>query len=162
MMAFSVDIGYAIAARAELVNTADAAALAGVQQLYSPYTQWQSASAANKSTIVTNATTLAKATVTAVANANYVGGSNVQIVAGDIDVGYTNATGKYYSGNQGQIPSTAFPNTVTVTARRDNTNVANGSNGELGLFFGPVVGKNASSPESVGEFWLGEVTEAVI
>jgi hypothetical protein len=138
MMAFSVDIGYAIAARAELVNTADAAALAGVQQLYSPYTQWQTASSGNKSTIVTNAITLAKATVTAVANANYVGGSSVQLLAGDIDVGYTDATGKYYSGNQGQIPSTAFPNTVTVTARRDSS-----SNGELSLYFGPVLGKNS-------------------
>jgi Flp pilus assembly protein TadG len=147
MVAFSVDLGYAIAARAELVNTADAAALAGVQQLYTPYTQWQSASSSNKSTILTNAVTLAKATVTAVANANYVGGKSVQLLTGDIDVGYTDATGKYYSGNQGQIPSTAFPNTVIVTTRRDNTNVSGGSdgssNGELGLFFGPVLGKSS-------------------
>jgi Flp pilus assembly protein TadG len=142
MMAFSIDIGYGVEVRAELVNATDAAALAGVQQLYAPYKQWQSASTSNKSTILSNAITLAKATVTAVANANAAGGSNLQLVAGDIDVGYTDATGNYYSGNQGQIPSSAFPNTVTVTARRDNTSLPN-SNGELPLFFGPVVGKNS-------------------
>jgi hypothetical protein len=164
MMAFAIDIGYAVEVRSELVNATDAAALAGVQQLYGPYQQWLAAtgaansnvisnilstvtstltsSSATPSSIVTNAITLAKATATAVANSNRAGGSSVQLVSADVDVGYTDATGKYYSGSQGTIPSTAFPNTVIVTARRDNTNLPS-SNGEVKLFFGPILGKNS-------------------
>lgn len=142
MMAFSIDIGYAVEVRAALVNATDAASLAGVQQLYGPYQQWAAASANAKGSIVSNAITLAKATATAVAKANKAGGSAVQLVAGDVDVGYTDAKGNYYSGNQGTIPSTAFPNTVMVTARRDNSSLPN-SNGELSLFFGPIMGKSS-------------------
>jgi Flp pilus assembly protein TadG len=162
MMAFSIDIGYAIEVRAELVNAADAASLAGVQQLYKPYRQWLAAagSGSSPSGIVSNAITLAKATATAVANGNKAGGLFVQLVPGDVDVGYTDATGKYYSGNQGKMPSTAFPNTVIVTARRDNTSLPN-SNGELSLFFGPVLGKKsialATSATSVA--YLGMITD---
>jgi hypothetical protein len=142
MMAFSIDIGYAVEVRAELVNATDAAALGGVQQLYGPYRQWLVATGSSKTSIYNNAITSAKATATAVANSNRAAGAYVQLVTADVDVGYTNASGKYYSGNQGQIPSGAFPNTVVVTARRDNTSLPN-SNGELPLFFGPVLGKNS-------------------
>jgi Flp pilus assembly protein TadG len=142
MMAFSIDIGYAVAVRAELVNAADAAALAGVEQLYTPYKQWQPATGSAKTTIYTNAIALAKSTATAVANVNRAGTTLLQIVSSDVDVGYTDATGTYYSGNQGLIPANTFPNTVVVTARRDNTNLPN-SNGEVPLFFGPVVGKSS-------------------
>jgi hypothetical protein len=85
---------------------------------------------------------------------------NVQLVPGDVDVGYTDATGKYYSGNQGEMPATAFPNTVKVTARRDNTSLPD-SNSELSLFFGPVLGKKsialAASATSVA--YLGMITD---
>jgi Flp pilus assembly protein TadG len=140
MMAFSIDIGYEVEVRAELVNATDAAALAGVQQLYTPYKQWLTATGSTQTIIFNNAITSAKATATAVANSNRAGGTSVQLVAADVDIGYTDASGNYYSGNQGNIPGTAFPNTVKVTARRDNTNLPN-SNGELPLFFGPVLGK---------------------
>jgi Flp pilus assembly protein TadG len=158
MMAFSVDLGYVIEVRAELVNATDAAALAGVQQLYAPYQQWLAAAStgnlvanltglqgsfgSSQSAILSNAIALAKATATAVANSNRAGGASVQLVAADVDVGYTDASGKYYSGNQGKIPSANFPNTVIVSARRDNTNLPN-SNGELSLFFGSVLGKKS-------------------
>ncbi len=143
MMAFSIDIGYAVAVRAELVNAADAAALAGVEQLYAPYQQWAIAStSSNKSTISSNAITLAKATVSSIASANKAGETNLNVVATDIDVGYTAANGTYYSGNSGSIPSTSFPNTVKVTLRRDNTSLPN-SNGQLPLFFGPALGKSS-------------------
>ncbi len=162
MMAFSIDLGYVIEVRAELVNATDAAALAGVQQLYQPYQQWLAArsgtgvvanlvgtvtqtsgvSAPTQSSISSSAISLAKATAIAVAQSNRAGGISVQLVSADVDVGYTDSTGKYYSGNQGKIPSTAFPNTVIVTARRDNTSLPN-SNGELPLFFGPVLGKQS-------------------
>ncbi len=166
MMAFSIDIGYVVAVRAELVNAADAAALAGVEQLYSPYQQWVTASSSSslisinvgsikgtissigaststsKDTISANAIALAKATVISMANANTAGGTSLKVATADVDVGYTSANGTYYSGNSGSIPSTAFPNTVKVTLRRDNTSMPN-SNGEVSLFFGPAVGKSS-------------------
>jgi Flp pilus assembly protein TadG len=146
MMAFSIDIGYAVMARSELVNAADAAALAGVQQLYPAYQQWQLASTnSSKSNIQSNAVTLATATAVSVANSNMVARASVQIVSGDVDVGYTDANGNYYSGNM--IPSNSFPNTVKITARRDNTNLPN-SNGEVPLFFGPILGKKSVALES--------------
>ena len=114
MMSFSIDIGYAVEVKAELVNATDAAALAGAQQLQASYQQWQAASTSNKSTVLTNAIALAKATATAVANSNKAGGTSVQLVAAEVEVGYTNAIGTY----QVTIPSGVFPNTVTVTARR--------------------------------------------
>jgi Flp pilus assembly protein TadG len=87
MMAFSIDIGYTVEVRAELVNGTDAAALAGVQQLYGPYKQWL---ASNKSsTIRSNAVTSAKATAAAVANSNRVAGAYLRLVPGDVDVGYS-------------------------------------------------------------------------
>src|SRR5581483_12355451 len=79
MMAFSIDLGYAVAVRAELVNAADAAALAGVQQLYAPYKQWAPATGSAKTSIYNNAITSAKATVTAIANANRAGGTSLQL-----------------------------------------------------------------------------------
>ncbi len=142
MMAFSIDIGYAVEVRAELVNATDAAALAGVQQLYSPYRQWLLATGSTKTTLYNNAITSAKATATAVANSNKAGGATVQLVTGDVDVGYTDGSGRYYSGNSGNIPANTFPNTVMVTSRRDNTSLPS-SNGEVSLFFGPVFGKNS-------------------
>jgi Flp pilus assembly protein TadG len=142
MVAFSVDIGWGVEARAELVNVTDAAALAGAQQLYANYSQWQTASSSNQSTVLANATVLARATATAVANSNSVGGVSLQLVSTDIDVGYTDSNGTYYSGNQNRIPSGSFPNTVKVIGRRDNTSLPN-SNGELPLFFGKVLGKGS-------------------
>jgi Flp pilus assembly protein TadG len=144
MMAFSIDIGYEVEVRAELVNTSDAAVLAGVQQLYGPYQQWQTATGSSKTTIYNNAITDAKATAVAVANLNRAGSVYVQLVPADVDVGYTDANGTYYSGNASKIPANTFPNTVKVTARRDNTSLPQ-SNGELPLFFGSAVGK-ASFP----------------
>jgi Flp pilus assembly protein TadG len=144
MMAFSIDIGYAVEVRAELYNATDAASLAGVQQLYTPYRQWLMASGSARTALFNNAITNAKATVTAVANSNKAGGASVQLLAADVDVGYTAANGTYYSGNQNAIPNNSFPNTVVVTGRRDNTNLPN-SNGEVSLFFGPVLGKSSQA-----------------
>jgi Flp pilus assembly protein TadG len=159
MMAFSIDIGYLVEARSELVNATDAAALAGSQQFYGPYQQWQMATSANKSTIYSNAITLAKATAIAVANSNSVAKASVQMVSSDVDVGYTDANGKYYSGNAGAIPANTFPNTVKVKARRDNTSLPQ-SNGEVGLFFGPVLGKNSFplTASSTGVAYGGTIT----
>jgi Flp pilus assembly protein TadG len=137
MMAFSVDTGYMVEVRAELQRTADAAALGGIQQLYASYRSWQTASSASQSTIATTAISNAKATASAVAQNNQAGNVAIELVASDMDVGYTDGNGNYYSG--GAIPTGQYPNTVKVTARRDNTTLPN-SNGELPLFFGPVLG----------------------
>jgi Flp pilus assembly protein TadG len=140
MMAFSIDIGWAVQVRAELANATDSATLAGVEQLYGAYQNWKYAgSAANKQTIYNNAISCTKATVAAVAGSTKAGNVSVQLASSDIDVGYTNANGTFYSGNANQIPAGKFPNTVVVTGRRDNTNLPS-TNGELPLFFGPVLG----------------------
>jgi Flp pilus assembly protein TadG len=159
MMAFSIDIGYAVAVQAELVNAADAASLAGVQQLYSGYQQWQSATGSAQTTIYNNAISSAKATAIAVANANKAGGATCQIVSSDVDVGYTSNAGQYYSGNQGQIAAGSFPNTVVITVRRDNTGLPN-SNGEVSLFFAPVIGKasQALSASAYATAYEGTIT----
>jgi Flp pilus assembly protein TadG len=142
MVAFAVDIGYMVQVRIELTNVADAAALAGVQQLYAPYENWLRASTLkSQSAISQNAIALAKATAQSIAANNHAGNLSIQLVDADVDVGYTSALGVYSAGNA--IPAGVFPNTVKVTARRDNTNLPN-SNGELALFFAPVLGHKSA------------------
>jgi hypothetical protein len=137
MVAYSVDTGYMVEVRSELQRSADAAALAGLQQLCASYKSWQTSSAAAQVLIATTAISNAKATASAVANNNRTGGVAIQLVSSDIDVGYTDGNGSYYSGVA--IPIGHYPNTVNITARRDNTALPS-SNGELPLFFGPVIG----------------------
>jgi len=64
--------------RANLVNAADAAALAGAQQLYLPYKKWLMATGTTKSNLYNKAITRAKATATAVASSNTAAGSSVR------------------------------------------------------------------------------------
>jgi Flp pilus assembly protein TadG len=137
MVAFSVDTGYMVEVRAELQRTADAAALAGIQQLYASYGSWKSANTASQITIANQAISNAKTTASAVAQLNKAGNVAIQLLSSDLDVGYTDSNNKYYSG--ASIPTGKYPNTVHVTARRDNTSLPT-SNGELKLFFGGVVG----------------------
>src|SRR5260370_2796990 len=77
MMAFSIDMGYAVEVRAELVNAADAAVLAGIQQVYIPYKQWRTATGSAKTTLFNDTITSVKATVTAVAGSNNVAGASL-------------------------------------------------------------------------------------
>src|SRR5437016_2843683 len=88
MVAFSVDTGYMVEVRAELQRTADAAALAGLQQLYASYRSWQTSSGAAQTQIASTAISNAKATASAVAQNNKAGNVAIQLLSADLDVGY--------------------------------------------------------------------------
>lgn len=142
MAAFAVDMGYIVRVRIELGNAADAAALAGVQQLYTPYWTWaKNTNLLTKASQGSSAVALAKATAKAVALANKAGNVSIQLLDSEVDVGYTSAAGVYTSSTSLNM-ALFFPNTVKITARRDNTSTPS-TNGEVGLFFGPVLGKSS-------------------
>lgn len=143
MVAFSTDVGYMVVVRTQLQNPADAAAVAGAQQLMTPSVQYVTpGNSGIQSTILSNAVTSAIATAKAVAEKNYAGGVSVVLLDSDIDVGYTAPDGRYYSSS-GTLPVGAFPNTVKVTARRDTT-----QNGEVTTFFGKLFGKGSVPMEA--------------
>jgi Flp pilus assembly protein TadG len=135
MLAFSIDIGYISAVQAELQNAADAAALAAVEQLQSPFVLFNAPGQTNQQTIynwvTTNTTSSSSPICTAqqFAYYNQAGGVNVTVPSSDISF-------SFYDGTTFSSPSLAnFPNTVNVITRRDNT-----ANNPLGLFFGQVFG----------------------
>jgi Flp pilus assembly protein TadG len=138
MMAFAIDIGYIDVTQADLQNAADAAALAGAEQLMGDsnnlngYVQYNLAGQTNQSTILTTAEANAKTAAKNFASYNNAGGvSSLVLNDSDIEFGFTDASGKYTAA-----PTyTGFPNTVKVTLRRDSQ-----ANGPLALFFAPVIG----------------------
>lgn len=142
MAAFAIDMGYIVRVRIELGNAADAAAMAGVQQLYTPYWTWaKTTNLITKASQGSNAVALAKATAKAVALANKAGNTSIQLLDSDVEVGYTSAAG-VFTASTSLNAALFFPNTVRITARRDNTSTPS-TNGEVGLFFGPVLGKSS-------------------
>ena len=64
------------------------------------------------------------------------------VLDSEIDVGFTDAKGNYtsYSSN-----SNYYPNTVKVTMWRDSN-----AKGAMALFFAPVFGVDATSPQKKG------------
>jgi Flp pilus assembly protein TadG len=138
MMAFCIDIGYVVAVKSELQNAADAAALAGAQQLQTYFVQYYMPGQTQQQTIYNNATTdttTATAPIpTAIQFAGYNQAGNVYLSLPSSDVTFS-----YYDGttfSSASYPDN-FPNTVNVTVRRDST-----ANGSLGLFFAQVLGIN--------------------
>jgi Flp pilus assembly protein TadG len=133
MVAFSVDIGWLVTVETELQNSADAAALAGTQQLMGPYVQWSlpTLTGAQRNTIRNNAIIAARTAAKNYASYNQAGNVTLTVLDGDIQVGYTDAQGNYNAN-----PSTStFPNTVAITLRRDSS-----ANTPVKLFFAPVLG----------------------
>jgi Flp pilus assembly protein TadG len=130
MVAFGVDLGYIVLVKTELQHTADAASLAGAQQLMTPYTLWVVAST-NKNTIRANAITAAKQAAKTYATYNQAGQVNISLLDQDIEVGFVDANGNY----DPNPPTTTFPNTVRVLARRDGQ-----QNTSVSLFFACVLG----------------------
>ncbi len=138
MLAFSIDIGYIASVQAELQNTADSAALAGAQQLQSPFVQFYAPGETPTQqqslyTYVTTDTTSSSSpipTAQRFAAYNQAGGVSVQLPTSDISF-------RYYDGTNASVPASVnlFPNTVQVTTRRDNT-----ANTPLGLFFAQIFG----------------------
>ena len=139
MVAFAVDIGWIVLTESELKNAADSAALAGVKPLMDGYVQYNlpGLTAAQQSAILTAAQNNAIANAQAYASYHTAGGvSNLTLNSGDIQFGFTTASGTYSTS------FTDFPNTIKVTMRRDSS-----ANGALTLFVAPVMGVK-SSPAS--------------
>jgi hypothetical protein len=137
MLAFSIDIGYICAVEAELQAAADSAALAGAQQMQNAFVSYYSPGQTQQFLIYTQLTTDTAnpaspiPTAQQFAAANRAGGVYIQVPTSDI-------TFSYYDGTNPFVPAsypTYFPNTITVTTRRDST-----ANGPLGLFFARIFG----------------------
>jgi Flp pilus assembly protein TadG len=149
MVAFAVDAGWMVLAQSDLQNAADAAALAGAQQLMGQpqlnpstgkyslvngfsqyYLPGQLPS--QQSQILSAATAAARKSARDFASYQSAGGNkSLTLNDGDIEFGFTDNTGAYTP-----LPTYAgFPNTIKVIVRLDSR-----ANGPLKLFFGPVLG----------------------
>lgn len=156
MLAFSIDMGYAVSVRFELQNIADAAALAGAGPLQSLFVQYNSPglSAGQQSTILLFARSSQLGSPLKLAESaaalNKAGGATISVPDADVSFGYLNSGGAYTSTDTG-----FFPNTISVTVRRDTT-----ANGPLSLFFGPLLGVNTTnlSATSRATIYVGNVS----
>jgi Flp pilus assembly protein TadG len=134
MLAFSIDVGWMVLVKSDLQNTADAAALAGAEKLQQLYVLYNMPGQTSQAQILAAATTNSSssspmATAEKFASLNRAGNVNITLLDQDVSFGFTDAQGNYTS------PYSGFPNTIQVTVRRDGT-----ANGQLGLFFGGVLG----------------------
>jgi Flp pilus assembly protein TadG len=137
MVAFAIDIAWIVQSRSDLQAAADAAALAGAEQLMGGFVQYSLPSQTNPSGVISTAETTAKTYAKNFASYNTAGGvSSLALNDSDIEFGFTDASNTYtpaptYSG---------YPNTVKVTLRLDSQ-----ANGPLKLFFARLFGVNSSS-----------------
>jgi hypothetical protein len=154
MMAFSVDIGWVLMARAELQNVADAAALAGATaHRYSP-PAWTGGGTSpggpcglmdgfvlyytkspklTQTQVIANAQANSKLYAQYYANKNAAGGlKSINLADADVTFGFLHSDLTTYD----EPPvGTQFPNTIHVKVRMDGT-----SNRALPLFFANVLG----------------------
>jgi Flp pilus assembly protein TadG len=142
MLAFSVDMGYIVVTQAELQNAADAAALAGAEKLQALYVQFNLPQQSQQQQIFTTATTNTGTCDSPMYTAeqysayNQAGGVYVTMQDADVSFSYVSVGSAPQQPNYPGNPN-VFPNTITVTTRRDNV-----LNGPLGLFFAPIFGVN--------------------
>jgi hypothetical protein len=141
MLAFSIDVGYIVLVQTDLQNAADAGALAGAERLQDLFVQYNlpMLTANQQQAILTQATTnVAPNSTTGApgspmytaeqfAKYNKAGGVYISVPDSDVTFGYLDASGNYSTS------SGKFPNSISVTTRRDDT-----ANTPLSLFFGPV------------------------
>lgn len=152
MVAFAVDIGWIALTKAELQDAADAAALAGADQLINGFVQFNSPAQSNKNQILSQSKQLATAAAQQYASYNGTRGvSSLKLNSDDVEFGFTDATGSYTALASNSI----FPNTIKVTLRRDSS-----ANGPLNLFFAPVLGQSSANVEVVAAATLysGRIT----
>jgi Flp pilus assembly protein TadG len=137
MVAFAIDIAWIVQSRSDLQSAADAAALAGAEQLMSGFVQYSLPGQTNQSGVISTTETTAKTYAKNFAGYNTAGGvSSLALNDGDIEFGFTDASNTYTPA-----PTyTGFPNTVKVTMRLDSQ-----ANGALKLFFAPLFGVNSTS-----------------
>lgn len=139
MLAFSIDIGYMCAVEAELQNAADAAALAGAQQIQNAFVSFYSPGQTQQEQIYFQVTTDTSNPASPIPTAqrfaalNQAGGVYVQVPVSDISFSYYDGTNPPVAASYPNY----FPNSITVTTRRDNV-----ANGPLGLFFARIFGMN--------------------
>jgi Flp pilus assembly protein TadG len=134
MLAFAVDMGYVVMAKAELQSAADAAALAAAEQLNSYYVQYYSPSA-NQSNILSSAQSTASSFASKYASFHQAGSTTSVVLdtTNDVKFGYMDASTPY----QCPPPTGYFPNTVEVTLRLDG---GASTNPQVNVFFGNVLG----------------------
>src|SRR5438045_3159779 len=90
MLAFSIDLGYICAVRGELQNAADAAALAGAQQLHPLFVEYYAPGQTQQTAIYNQATTDTTKPASPIPTAqrfaayNKAGGVNIQLATSDI------------------------------------------------------------------------------
>jgi Flp pilus assembly protein TadG len=137
LLAFAIDLGYVASVQGQLQNAADAAALAGAERLQNLYVLYYSPGQTQKSQIyqlATSDTTTATSpicTAQRLALANVAGNVHVSLLASDVSANYFDGTNPFTAPS---YPNT-FPNTITVTVRRDSQ-----ANGSLSLFFAGIFG----------------------
>jgi hypothetical protein len=147
MVAFTVDIGRITMTTAECQNAADAAVLAGANELekgfayYIFYADSSSLSGYEDNAIASAQTVCAMHKNTDIAS--------IALLSGDIEFGYTDGNYNYYPGSYGSLISVSgssyYPNTITVVVRRDSTP---GGNPPLTMLFGAALG-TATAPATV-------------
>lgn len=155
MLAFSVDLSYAVSVRSDLQSAADAAALAGASQMQSYFVQYNypGITSSQQSTVVSSVTGTSAGSPRKVAEStaalNKAGGVSISVPDADVSFGYLNSAGTYSATYSG------FPNTIQVVTRRDAT-----ANGALSLFFGPILGVNTTSLTATARatIYVGDVT----
>lgn len=157
MLAFSIDIGYICSVEAELQDAADAAALAGAQQMQNAFVSYYAPGQTQQQQIFLQVTTNTSNPASPIPTAqqyaayNRAGGVYIQVPTTDISF-------SYYDGTNPFVPASYpnyFPNTITVTTRRDNV-----ANGPLGLFFAPIFGINTQnlSATASATIYAGDVS----
>jgi Flp pilus assembly protein TadG len=147
-VAFAVDIGWITTSTAQLQAVADAAALAGTDQLMQGYVIYNTTA----STTTLKTTTVAYYETLAATNAKSFAAmhgnsdiGSVTLLDDDIEFGYTDSSYNYYTGTKGQqitdgSGTSQFPNTITVTLYRGTNTTGNTPNAQLTLFFGSIFG----------------------
>jgi Flp pilus assembly protein TadG len=149
MLAFAIDTGYMCLTKTELQNAADAAALAGANALQPYFVQYNLPGQAYQTQIVTNALAAARIAAMKYASANMAGKVAITLRESDIEFGFLDNQAGYTS------PAPGFPNTVSVTARRDTS-----ANGQLQLFFGGVIGTSRVSLQATARstMYTGDIS----
>jgi len=151
--ALAVDLSYAKSVRSDLQNVADAAALAGAGKLQDLFVQYNAPGQTQPDSIVSTATgTTAgspRKTAQQVAYLNKAGGVFITVPDADVTFGYLDAQGNY------STTYTGFPNTISVTTRRDST-----ANGALPLFFANVfgIGTQTLMANARATIYTGDIT----
>jgi Flp pilus assembly protein TadG len=145
MVAFAIDVGRITMVNAELQSAADAAALAGADQLRDGYVQYNSCSGMVQAGTVTTCEGNArvKAELYASYNRNF---DNATLTLPDSGVtfGYTDNNNNYYPLADGATYTNSlgaqFPNTCQVIMNRQS-----GENGVLPLMFGGIFGQASAN-----------------